>query len=85
MRMWGIRGIDERRVWSALGLVYKALILGTLGTLFVFAPLKNGSRFPANSPQVAMTRVQEIPEVRGSQKVLWLSPKKLSRGQGGQL
>jgi hypothetical protein len=74
------KGID-RKVGAVLGLAYQGLLLATLGTLFVFAPLKSGSRFPAQEPQqTAVAPVQEIPEAG---KVLWLNPSRLRLGQGG--
>ncbi len=80
--MFGPGSFDDRKLWLALGFVYKTLILGTLGSLFIFAPLKNGSRFPAAQRQeVAKVSVQEVVEMQGTVKVLWLNPKKLSSGQ----
>jgi hypothetical protein len=80
MNMFGAISFDERRVRHALGVLYKAMILGTLGSLFSFAPLKE-ARNPANSKhRVAI--VEEVPEVGNAPKVVWLDSARVVRGQG---
>jgi hypothetical protein len=75
---------DERKVRHALGLLHKALILGTLGALAVLAPLKGG-RLSQEEMGRGVARVEEMPELKGSKKVLWLSATALKQGHGGQL
>ncbi len=77
--------VDERKLRHALGVVYKALIIGTLGSLFVFAPLKESRARTHASEKVAMAPIQELPENDGTRKVLWLDSSLVSKGQGDSL
>ncbi len=84
-KMQNVLGLNERRVRHTLGVIYKALIIGTLGSLFVFAPLKEGRARTTATEHVAMAPIQEVPEKDGLQKVLWLDSNWTSKGQGDGL
>lgn len=83
--MRNVMSLDERRVRHAMGVIYKALIIGTLGSLFVFAPLKESRARASASQKVAMAPIQELPENDGTRKVLWLDARVVSKGQGDSL
>ena len=75
--MLNVLGLNERAVRHFMGMLYKALILGTLSAMFVFAPLKQSFESTAQS----RTAVIEVPESDG-RKVLWLNPSRVAMGQG---
>lgn len=83
--MRNVMGLDERKIRHALGVIYKSLIIGTLGSLFVFAPLKESRERANASQQVVMAPIQELPENDGTRKVLWLDSSLVSKGQGDSL
>ncbi len=68
---------EQRKVRRLLGALHKAVIVTTLGSLFLFAPLRGSLSGPS---QVAMAPVTEMPETEGSRKVLWLKPSGLGKG-----
>lgn len=76
--MLSVHSLEEKRVRAVAGVLYKALILGTLTSLFAFAPLK--SKQFAGSNESIVTSFVEMPE--SNEKVLWLTPAGVSTGHG---